>query len=172
MKISVIVPVYNVEEYLRKCLDSVLNQTLRDIEIICVDDGSTDSLWEILKEYAQKDDRIKLIQKENGGLSSARNAAMQVAKGDYIGFVDSDDWIDPDFLRKLYVAAEKYGADSACASIKRPYSSGRVRNKIIFETEEVLKSVADKYRKHKIPRFCFVWNKIYKRCQAPERCTN
>ena len=99
MKVSVIIPVYNVEKYLCKCLDSVVNQTLRDIEIICVDDGSTDSSWEILKEYAQRDDRIKLIHKENGGLSSARNVAMQVAKGDYIGFIDSDDWIDLDFTK-------------------------------------------------------------------------
>ena len=75
-------------------------------------------------------------------------------------------------LRKLYVAAEKYGADSACASIKRPYSSGKVRNKIIFETEEVLKSAAEKYEKHEIPRFCFVWNKIYKRSELERQKLN
>lgn len=165
MKISVIVPVYNVEKYLRRCLDSVINQTLKDIEIICVDDGSTDSSFEILKEYAKEDGRIQLIQKENGGLSSARNAGIRVAKGEYIGFVDSDDWIDPNFYEKLYAAAKKYDADSACASIKRPYASGKVRNKLIFKSEELLKTTAEKYKRHDIPAKCYVWNKIYKRSE-------
>lgn len=93
-KISVIVPVYNVESYLRKCLDSIVNQTLRELEIICVNDGSTDRSLEILQEYATKDTRIKIVDKANGGSSSARNAGLDIATGMYISFVDSDDWIE------------------------------------------------------------------------------
>lgn len=111
-KVSVIIPVYNTEKYLRKCLDSVCNQTLSDIEIICVNDCSTDNSFEILKEYALKDDRIKLIDfKENKGAAVARNTGIDEAKGEYIGFVDSDDFIDLDFYEKLYNKAIETGAD-------------------------------------------------------------
>ena len=118
-KVSVIIPVYNVEQYLRECLDSVVNQTLKDIEIICVNDGSTDNSLVILEEYAAKDERIKIVNKENGGLSSARNCAIPLARGEYIGFVDSDDWIDLDFYEKLYNTAKKYKAEIACANLYR-----------------------------------------------------
>ena len=111
-KVSVIIPIYNTEKYLRKCLDSVCNQTLSDIEIICVNDCSTDNSLEILEEYASKDNRIKLIDfKENKGAAVARNAGIDEAKGEYIGFVDSDDFIDLDFYEKLYNKAVKSGAD-------------------------------------------------------------
>ena len=89
--ISVIVPVYNVEKYLYTCLDSILNQTYSNIEIICVNDGSTDKSRKILEEYRKKDSRIRIVDKENGGLSSARNAGMRVAKGEFYSFIDSDD---------------------------------------------------------------------------------
>ena len=92
-KVSVIIPVYNTEKYLIRCLNSVVNQTLKDVEIICVNDGSTDGSLKILMQYASKDPRIKVIDKEKGGVASARNAGLEVAKSDYIGFVDSDDWI-------------------------------------------------------------------------------
>lgn len=98
--VSVIVPVYNVSEYLRECLDSVINQTFENIEIICVNDGSTDDSPKILDEYVMKDKRIKRIDKSNGGLSSARNAGLKVAKGKYIDFVDSDDFIEPDTIER------------------------------------------------------------------------
>lgn len=101
-KISVIVPVYNVENYLRECLDSVINQTFEDIEIICVNDGSTDGSLTILKEYWRHDSRFTIISQENGGLSSARNAGLKVARGDYIYFLDSDDYIELDALQQLY----------------------------------------------------------------------
>lgn len=94
--VSIIVPVYKVEKYLRRCLDSIVGQTLADIEIICVDDGSPDACPQILDEYAAADSRIKVIHKQNGGLSSARNAGMEVSTAPYIGFVDSDDWIEPE----------------------------------------------------------------------------
>lgn len=101
IKVSIIIPVYNVEKYLRKCLDSVVNQTFKDLEIICVNDGSTDNSLQILKEYANKDNRIKIIDKEYGGVSSARNAGMDVMSGEYCYFVDSDDWININAIEKL-----------------------------------------------------------------------
>lgn len=99
--VSVLVPVYNVEKYLKRCLDSIVNQTLVNIEIICVNDGSTDNSLKILEEYRARDRRIKIVNKQNGGLPSARNAALDVAVGEYIGFVDSDDYIEPDMFEKL-----------------------------------------------------------------------
>ena len=94
--VSIIIPVYNAERYLKKCLDSVINQTLRDIEIICVNDGSEDSSLDILQEYAACDARVVIIDQANGGTAKARNAGIAVAKGLYLGFVDSDDWIEPE----------------------------------------------------------------------------
>ena len=112
--ISVIVPVYNVEAYLPKCVESILAQTYKNLEIILVEDGTKDASGSICDEYAKKDPRIKVIHKENGGLSSARNAGMDIAKGDYFGFVDSDDWIEPEFYETLLSAALKYDADLVC----------------------------------------------------------
>ncbi|HJA50079.1 MAG TPA: glycosyltransferase, partial [Candidatus Fusicatenibacter intestinipullorum] len=94
VKISVIIPVYNVEKYLKRCLDSVINQTYKNLEIILIDDGSTDNSGKICDEYAQKDERIIVIHKENGGVSSARNKGLDICIGDYISFIDSDDWIN------------------------------------------------------------------------------
>lgn len=106
-KVSVIVPVYNVEKYLAVCLDSIITQTLTDTEIICVNDGSTDTSADILADYAQKDSRIKIITQENKGLSGARNSGVKVAKGEYTCFVDSDDQIPPYALQTLLQIAEK-----------------------------------------------------------------
>jgi glycosyltransferase involved in cell wall biosynthesis len=92
-KISVIIPIYNTEKYLRQCLDSVVNQTLKDIEIICINDGSTDNSLQILNEYVTKDTRMKIINSKNGGSCGSRNAGLNIVKSDYIMFVDSDDWI-------------------------------------------------------------------------------
>ena len=105
MKVSVIVPVYNVEKYLRKCLDSLVNQTFKDYEIIVVNDGSTDTSQDIINEYVSKYSNIKAFKKENGGLSSARNAGIIQAIGDYIAFVDSDDYVEIFFLEKMYEKA-------------------------------------------------------------------
>lgn len=112
-KVSVIIPVFNTEKYLRKCLNSVCNQTLQDIEIICINDCSTDGSLEILREYAGKDIRIKLIELfENGGAAKARNIGIDIAEGEYLGFVDSDDFVDLDFYEKLYKKAVETGADA------------------------------------------------------------
>ena len=117
--ISVIVPVYNVEKYLEECIESIINQTHRDIEIILVDDGSTDNSGALCDEYAGKDSRIRVIHKENGGLSDARNCGMKAAKGEIISFVDSDDYLSPFFLEIMYEAMMNGNCDivalkSAC----------------------------------------------------------
>ena len=116
-KISVIIPVYNVEDYLNKCLDSVCNQTLTDIEIICINDGSTDNSLNILKEYSKKDSRIKVITKENGGQATARNLGIIESQGECISFIDSDDFIEPDMLEKLYSKVKENNLDIAMCKI-------------------------------------------------------
>ncbi len=110
-KVSIIIPVYNVEAYLRQCLDSVVGQTLREIEIICVDDGSTDGSAEILREYAAKDRRVKVLLHEHTNAGAARNAGMDAATGEYLGFVDSDDWCDLTLFEKAYAKAKRCDAD-------------------------------------------------------------
>lgn len=110
-KISIIVPMYGVEKYLDKCVKSIQNQTIRDIEIILVDDGSPDKCGELAEEYAKKDSRIKVIHQENSGLGPARNSGMYAASGEYIGFVDSDDWVDVNMFGRLYQVAKKQKAD-------------------------------------------------------------
>ena len=111
IKVSVILPVYNVEKYLRQCLDSICNQSLQDIEIICVDDGSTDSSATILKEYSAKDSRIQIITQINGGAGKARNTGLKVATGKYLSFLDSDDFFEANMLEDAWQEAEKYQAD-------------------------------------------------------------
>lgn len=111
-KASVIIPVYNVEKYLPQCLESVVNQTLQDIEIICVNDGSTDGSLKVLEDYAQKDSRIRIINQDNQGQGVARNNALKIAEGEYIAFVDSDDWLETDALEKLYEFAKTCNAEA------------------------------------------------------------
>lgn len=126
-KITVIVPVYRVEPYLQKCLDSVVGQTYRNLEIILVDDGSPDQCPAICDGYAAQDNRIKVIHKENGGVSSARNAGLAAATGDWIGWVDSDDWIEPDMYSYMLEKARTYGADIAVCSRTEIYPDRTVR---------------------------------------------
>lgn len=115
-KISVIVPVYNVEKYLSRCVNSILAQSFLDFELILIDDGSTDESGRICDEYAEKDSRIKVFHKKNGGLSSARNEGIEYARGSYISFVDSDDWVSPDYLEYLFLLIKKYDADVVSAA--------------------------------------------------------
>lgn len=120
LKVSVIIPVYNVEAYLRECLDSVLNQTLRDIEIICVDDGSTDGSAAILAEYAARDSRVRIVTQKNAGAGAARNAGLALAKGEWLSFLDADDVFDGNMLSDMVAAGENGKADVvACTEIKR-----------------------------------------------------
>ncbi len=109
-KVSVIVPVYQVEAYLPRCLDSILSQTMRDFELILIDDGTRDNCPAIMREYAARDGRIRLIHKENGGLSSARNAGLKIARGEYIAFIDSDDYVEPSLLHDTVALADETGA--------------------------------------------------------------
>lgn len=119
-KISVIIPVYNVEPYLERCLDSIIHNTYRNLEIICVDDGSPDNCGAILDRYAERDDRIVVIHKENGGLSSARNSGMDVATGEYIAFIDSDDWIHPQYFEILMYVLKQKNSDLTICSFGKP----------------------------------------------------
>ena len=118
-KISLIVPVYNVEDYLDICLDSIITQTFRDFEVICVNDGSSDLSLEILKKYAKFDRRIKIYNKENGGLSDARNFGMKKISGKYVMFVDSDDWLSPVALERLYKNIVQYDSDFNFCGVRK-----------------------------------------------------
>ena len=127
--ISIIVPIYNVEKYLKKCIDSIINQTYKNLEIILVDDGSPDNCGKICDEYAKKDNRIKVIHKENGGVSSARNVGVENATGEYIGFVDSDDYIEKDMYEVLINNLKKENADISIISNYEVYKNKIIENK-------------------------------------------
>lgn len=162
MRLSIIVPVYNVESYLRRCIDSILRQTMVDFELIIVDDGSEDNSPQICEEYRKIDSRIVVIHKENGGLSSARNAGLEIARGDYIAFVDSDDWISPLMYEKLLDGIELTGSDIAmCGYI---YSDGiEEKTEKIADINELLidSQFANAIYTNRLRSFA--WNKIYKR---------
>lgn len=130
--ISVIVPVYNVEKYLDRCIDSIVNQTYKNLEIILVNDGSPDNSGAICDEWAKADSRIKIIYKENGGLSDARNAGTDCASGEYITYVDSDDYILPEYIEYLYNNLIKTHADVSCCCFQKVYSEDKTTT---FETE-------------------------------------
>lgn len=164
-KVSLIIPVYNVESYLRKSLDSAINQTLDDFEIIAVNDGSTDSSYEILKEYANKYDNFIVINKENGGLSDARNAGLKAAKGEYIAFLDSDDYLAPNFLETLYTMASDNNAEIACCNYKMYFPKSNIKITVptipesgVYSKEQALKKLILDYTVH-----YFSWNKLCKR---------
>ena len=169
--ISIIIPVYNVEKYLRECIDSLLNQTYQDFELICVDDGSTDESYKILEEYKNKDERFILIKQDNKGAGAARNRGLEVVKGDYIQFLDSDDYFEPNMLEKLYSTAKENDADMVVCSARKVDE-----NKNIIESGNPLwpinldKIVFDKvfspddYAEDIFGLFCVVpWNKLYKK---------
>ena len=164
--VSVIVPVYKVEKYLERCIKSIVNQTYKEIELIIVDDGSPDKCPEICDKWAEKDKRIKVIHKENGGLSDARNAGMQIASGEYMAFVDSDDWISPFYLEYLVKSIVDSKCDIVECDIIRTQGTGfekqidkkNIRNLNIFQTEEALKELIEDRHLHQ-----YVWNKLYKR---------
>lgn len=163
--ISIIVPIYEVEVYIRNCIDSILSQTYINLEIILVDDGSPDNCGSICEEYSLKDERIKVIHKKNGGLSSARNAGLDIAKGEYIGFIDSDDWIEKDMYESLYNAIIEHKADiSVCGRYivqgERITTISDSEVPQVFTRREALSElVLDEYSGMKN----FAWDKLYKR---------
>lgn len=161
--ISIIVPVYNVENYIRECIDSILAQTMRSFELILVDDGSKDASGRICDEYADADDRIRVIHKENGGLSSARNRGLDEAKGDYICFVDSDDAVSADYLEKLYAAIKKDNADIVVCDIDAPKLSTAdmsVNSPISMPVLEAKRWLYDQTSREYV-LMVVAWNKMY-----------
>lgn len=162
--ISVIVPIYNVEKYLRKCIDSIINQTYENLEIICVDDGSTDNSGKICDEYAKQDVRIKVIHKLNGGLSDARNVGVKSANGQYITFVDGDDWIDSDYYMNMsenmvncnilicgYKSVDEHGKEIGLCAFEE--------NLINLNYDETGNAIEKLMYNSALG---FVWNKLYK----------
>ena len=162
--ISVIVPIHKVEEYLDRCVRSIAEQTYSDLEIILVDDGSPDGCPAICDAWAEKDARIKVIHKENGGLSDARNAGMAIATGEYVAFIDSDDSIEPDFIQKLYDAITEYNADVAeCAVLYVDESGNTLRERNSAPMTEMGKIEALRHLVLEDGVYQTVWNKLYRR---------
>ena len=164
--ISIIVPVYNMEECLKKCVDSIQNQTYKNLEIILIDDGSTDGGGKICDEYAEKDGRIRVIHKENGGQATARNMGLDIASGEYVGFVDSDDWILPDMYEFLYNGIKNYNADIAvCGVIYGPYGRKLIKYGSMFKSERIeVLDTSQTLQFHCSEKLGFApWNKLYAR---------
>lgn len=165
--ISIIVPVYNVEKYLDQCVSSIVNQRYRDLEIILVDDGSPDNCPHICEEWSNKDNRIKVVHKKNGGLSSARNAGIEVAKGEFIGFVDSDDFIDETMFEDLFDIMLKNEKNIIVSSPILKYNNGKVTqyqvgsykylNGSRISISEYMKLILD------LSIDATVWNKLFRR---------
>lgn len=176
VKVSIIVPFFNTEKYIEKCLNSLVNQTLSDIEIICVNDGSTDNSMITVRRFALKDSRIKIIEQQNLKQGAARNNGMKIAQGEYIGFVDSDDWVDLDYFERLYNAAKKYDSDIALATNIR-VGKRKSKKRLNITEEKVVSGLQDKFD------ICQQWknecptNKIYRHSMLkankivwPENC--
>lgn len=160
--VSIIVPVYKAEGFLNKCIESIVGQTYGNLEIILVDDGSPDNCPAICDEWAKKDNRIKVIHKENGGVSSARNAALDIASGDYIGFVDSDDWIEPDMYESLMMRIDETGKDIAvCSYYSIEVSGERNECRCITDKDAVCK---DDYFRFIVlgGEGGYIWNRLYR----------
>lgn len=161
--ISIIIPVYKVEKYLEKCIQSVINQTYENLQIILVDDGSPDNCGKICDEYAKKDHRIEVIHKSNGGLSDARNKGLEIAKGEYIGFVDSDDYIESDMYEVLYNLLKQYNSDVSICNFYT-VSQGKIAIKNVdngikeYNRIEILKEIL---LDNNIQSYA--WNKLYKK---------
>lgn len=161
--ISIIVPVYNVARYLPECLDSILTQTEPNWEAILVDDGSTDISGAICDDYAAKDSRFRVIHKENGGAASAKNAGLDAAEGEYVAFIDSDDWVDPDWLEKMLSALESSGADVAECDFTKEYRTYTEPGNTgsysagVFSAQEYLGIYLSNWS------CSLFWNKVFKR---------
>lgn len=163
--ISVIIPIYNVDQFLRPGLESLTKQTMQDFEVILVDDGCTDSSREIMEEFAGRYAYFRIVSQRNSGVSAARNAGVNAARGEYIAFVDSDDFVKPDYLEKLYQTAQKTGADVTCCNYTLYYLSSQCKLTIpmgfssrVYESDKILRSLIHDVRSHH-----FLWNKLWKR---------
>lgn len=160
-KISIIVPIYNVESYISKCIESIINQTYENIEIILVDDGSKDTSGHICDKYAEKDNRIKVIHKENGGLSSARNAGLDICSGKYIGFIDGDDWIAHNMYELLISMIKEFNCDIAICGYRETIESKecftlRKLKNVYLDNNSLWEEIFGKLNNA-------AWNKLYKK---------
>lgn len=162
-QITVVIPVYNVESYLRRCIDSIVCQTIKNIDIILVDDGSTDNSGKICDEYREIDNRIKVVHQKNQGLSAARNVGIKMAKTKYICFIDSDDYVEKDMLEYLYEGTLQSGADIVCCGFTNIYENGEIE-KITIPDNDVLFSKEEALDIHLFSGYIEVvaWNKLYK----------
>lgn len=163
-KVSVVVPIYKVEQYLRKCVDSIINQTYKNLEIILVDDGSPDDCGKICEEYASKDTRIKVLHKINGGLSDARNFGLDVATGEYICFIDSDDFVNEYYVEKMLESALKNNSDICACNFEYIDESGKTwirkeKEENVYSSSEAIKDIFTLEQNTEV----MVWNKLYKR---------
>lgn len=163
--VSLIIPVYNVEKYLQKALHSVENQTFKSFEAIIVNDGSTDGSLNIINEFVERNSNFHLINQENAGLSAARNAGLSISKGEYIAFMDSDDYIHPDFLKSLYKAAVKNNADIACCNFNFYYPNSHLKIYMPFTCMPGIYSQSQALKKLILDMglHFFAWNKLCKR---------
>ena len=164
--ISVIVPIYRVEKFLPQCIESVLNQTFTDFELILVDDGSPDRCPEICDETAKRDARVRVIHQANAGLSAARNAGIEVAHGEWLGFVDSDDYIAPQFYEKLYQTAQRTDADCVMCSVQNVDESGKPIDSALMRVADEVKTGREVLRKigrDDVTPYLTAWNKLYRR---------
>lgn len=164
--ISVIVPIYRVEKYLPACIDSILNQTFTDFELILVDDGSPDRCPAICDEAAERDARVRVIHQANAGLSAARNAGIEVAHGAWLSFVDSDDYIAPHFCEKLYQTAQRTNADCVMCSVQNVDESGKLIDSALMRMADEVKTGREVLRKigrDDVTPYLTAWNKLYRR---------
>ncbi|MBR5305076.1 MAG: glycosyltransferase family 2 protein [Candidatus Gastranaerophilales bacterium] len=159
-KVSIVVPAFNVQDYIEDCLASLIRQTLRDIEIIVIDDGSYDLTPTIIHMF-KGDRRIRVYTQGTSGPSLARNKGINLAKGEYIAFVDADDWVDNDFIEKLYNAAKNTNSDIAAATIIRKRENSQ-KYRVHYTEEKIYQTLEEKIKICDIPTCCYVWNKIYK----------
>lgn len=172
-KVSIIVPVYNVEKYLNRCIQSLLNQTLKDIEIIMVDDGSPDRCPQMCDNYAKKDNRIKVIHKQNAGLGYARNSGLEIATGEYIAFVDSDDFVNSQMYETLYNNAVSTKADVVYSGFRKEFNKNRFLNvrecniRTEYNKNDMSKLILDfiaapPYHKKEYIHDMSVWHSVYR----------
>lgn len=161
--ISVVVPIYNVEKYIENCIKSIINQTYDNLEIILVDDGSKDNCGKICDEYATKDNRIKVMHKENGGLSDARNCGLEISNGKYVIFIDSDDWIEKNMIELLYSNIIKANADISICEFVEEDEQGKVVSQKIYDNETVVFDSEGAIKDLIIQKTLtnHAWNKLY-----------
>lgn len=163
--LSLLIPIYNVQRYLRECLDSALAQTLKDIEIICINDGSTDNSPAIIREYMERDGRVKMIDKANSGYGDSMNHGLEMARGKYVGILESDDFMAPDALEKLVSAADSNNADFAKANFDFYWSKPEERRSLheMFKAKDCGKPVHPSDTTQFFKQKPSIWSAVYRR---------